>query len=73
MKCLGMYIGHDKIECYDKNWMKVYHDIETLFESWEKRKWTLFGKCSVINSQAYVKLIYTASIFESPEDEFIKK
>ena len=33
-----MYIGHDKIECYDKNWMKVYHDIETLFESWEKKE-----------------------------------
>ena len=53
--------------------MKVYHDIETLFESWKKRKLTLFGKCSVINSLALAKLIYTASILESPVNEFIKK
>ena len=34
VKCLVIYtyIGHDKIE----NWMKVYHDIETLFESLKK-------------------------------------
>ena len=53
--------------------MKVYHDIETLFESWKKRKFTLFGKCSVINSIALAKLIYIASILESPDDEFINK
>ena len=53
--------------------MKVYHDIETLFESWKKRKLTLYGKCSVINSLALAKLIYTASILESPDGEFIKK
>ena len=33
VKCLGIYIGHDKLECYNKNWMKVYHDAEKLFES----------------------------------------
>ena len=53
--------------------MKVFHDIETLFESWKKRKLTLFGKCFVINSLLLAKLIYTASILESPDDEFIKK
>ena len=33
VKCLGIYIGHDEIECFNQNWMKVYQDIETLFES----------------------------------------
>ncbi len=32
VKCLGIYLGHDKTECYTQNWMKVYHDIEKLFE-----------------------------------------
>ena len=32
VKCLGFYIGHDKEECYNKNWMKIYHDMEKLFE-----------------------------------------
>ena len=36
VKCnLGIYIGHDKEECYNKNWMKIYHDMEKLFESWK--------------------------------------
>ena len=33
VKCLGIYIGHDKEECYAKNWMKIYHNIENIFES----------------------------------------
>ena len=36
VKCLGIYIGHDKEECYNKNWMKIYHDMVTLFESWKE-------------------------------------
>lgn len=31
--CLEMFIGHDKEECFN-NWMKIYRDIEILFESW---------------------------------------
>lgn len=38
VKCLGIHVGHDKIECYNKNWMKIYYDIDTLFESWKRRK-----------------------------------
>ena len=33
IQCLGIYIGHDKEECYNQNWMRIYHDIEKLFES----------------------------------------
>lgn len=33
VKCLGICVGHDKTEGYNKNWMKIYHDIEILFES----------------------------------------
>ena len=36
VKCLGIYIGHDKEECYNKNWMKIYHDMVKLFESWKE-------------------------------------
>ena len=38
VKCLGIYIGHNKEKCYSKNWMDVYHGIEKLFESWKKKK-----------------------------------
>lgn len=73
VKCLGIHIGHDKIECYNKNWMKIFHEMETLFESWKKRKLTIFGKCTIINILAISKLIYVASILEIPDNDFIKK
>ena len=73
VKCLGIYLGHDKIECYNKNWMKIYHDTEKLFESWKKRKLSLFGKCCVINTLALSKLIYIASILTFQDSEYIKK
>lgn len=39
----------------------------------EKRKLTLFGKCTVINSLALSKLIYVASILEIPDEDYIKR
>lgn len=56
VKCLGIFVGHDKIECYNKNWIKIYHDIEILFESWKKRKLTLFGKVTVVILLPYLNL-----------------
>ena len=73
VKCLGIYIGHDKIECYNKNWMNVYHNIEKLFESWKKRKLTLFGKRTIVNTLAIPKLIYIATILELPDENYLKK
>ena len=73
VRCLGIFIGHDKVECYNKNWMKVYHDVEKLFESWKRRKLTLFVKSCIINTLALSKLTYIASILNSPENDFIKK
>ena len=39
----------------------------------EKKKINIIWESSVINSLALAKLIYTASILESPDGEFIKK
>ena len=73
IKCLGIYVGHDKEECYNKYWMKVYGNIEKLFESWKKRKLTIFGKCCIVNTLAISKLIYLGSILEFPDDDYLKK
>ena len=73
VKCLGIYIGHDKEECYAKNWMKIYHNIEKLFESWKKRKLTLFGKSCIVKTLAISKLIYVGSILGLPDNNYIKK
>lgn len=73
VRCLGIHIGHDKNKCNDLNWMKTYNDMEKLFESWKKRKLTIFGKSCVVNNLAVSKLIYIASILPLPENDFIKK
>lgn len=54
-------------------WMKIYNDMEKLFESWKRRKLTLFGKSCIINTLAISKLIYVASILCLPGKEFLKK
>ena len=72
VKCLGIYIGQDRIECYNKNWMKIYHEIDLLFESWKRRKLSLFGKCTIINALALSKMTYVASILELPDPKYIK-
>ena len=72
VKTLGIYVGHNKKMCYDNNWTKTENDIEKLFESWKKRKLTIFGKVCVINTSAISKLIYVASILEYPDENTIK-
>ena len=52
VKTLGIYIGHDKKICYENNWTNTVNDIQKLFESWKKRKLTIFGKVCVINTLA---------------------
>ena len=52
--------------------MKVYHDVEKLFESWKRRKLSIFGKCTIINTLALSKLLYIANILELPDKKFIK-
>ena len=72
LKCLGIYLGHDNDECFKRNWENTMNDMEKLFESWEKRKLTIFGKCEIINTLAIPKLIYIASILPLLPPNFIK-
>lgn len=44
--------------------MKIYYDIEILFELWKKRKLILFGKVIVVNFFVLFKFIYVFSILE---------
>ena len=56
--------------------IKIDEDRERLFQSWKKRKLTIFGKTCVINSEslAISKLIfYVVSVLPIPEDSLIKK
>ena len=73
IKCLGVYIGHDKKACYNMNWVKTIDDMENLLESWKKRTLTLFGKTCIINTKAVSKFTYKESIVRYPEESLIKR
>jgi hypothetical protein len=53
--------------------MKIYDDIEQLFESWKRRKLTLFGKPCIVKTLAIFKLVYVASVLNIPNNTNIKR
>ena len=67
VKCLGIYIGHNKEKCVELNWNPKILEFERLFESWKKRKLSLFGKVCIINSLGISKLVYNFSILDTPQ------
>ena len=72
VKILGIYIGHDAVECNEKNWIQRIQKMEKLLDSWRKRYLTLSGKVCIINSLALSKLYYCASILNFPNSENVK-
>ncbi len=68
VRCLGIYIGHDKNECLKKNWVDKLEKIKIIFERWKGRNLTIFGKILIIKSLATSMLIHTMSILEVPDD-----
>ena len=73
VKCLGIYIGHNKKECNEKNWLCKLKEFEKILDSWRSRRLTIFGKCQIINSLIVSKLLYVATILENPNQDIVKK
>ena len=71
VRCLGIFIGHDKAGNCQKNWYEKMEKIKILFERWKNRNLTIFGKILVIKTLAISKLIHAMSILAVPE-EFLK-
>ncbi len=68
IRCLGIFIGHDKIKCHEKNWTAKLDKIKIIFERWKSRHLSIFGKNLIIKSLASSILIHTMSILDTPED-----
>lgn len=73
VKRLGIYIGHNEVECNEKNWLCKLREFEKILDSWRTRKLTLFGKCQIINSLIVSKLLYVATILENPDQTIFKQ
>ena len=73
IRCLGIYIGHNKDACNDLNWYSKVNKMEGILEIWKtRRNLTLFGKVQVIKCLAMSGLIYTATNCEIPSTDIIK-
>ena len=44
VKALGIYFGHDKLQCEKLNWEPKIENMKSLIKTWEKRKLTMVGK-----------------------------
>jgi len=54
---LGIYVGHNKIECEQLNWRKKIEKMNRLFLSWSKRNLSILGK--VLITKALIIPIFT--------------
>ncbi len=60
VKCLGIYIGHNKKACIELNWNDKIKKMEVTLNSWKKRDLTLMGKILIIKTLAISQIVYSA-------------
>lgn len=72
VRSLGIYLGHNYKECYEKNWTSKLEKLERILSVWKRRNLTIFGKCTVVNTLAISKLVYNAFILSNPDNGFFK-
>jgi len=67
VRCFGIYVGHDKAKCFEKNWVEKLKKIENILEIWKKRQLTIFGKVTIIKTIIMSKLVYNFSLLSTPD------
>jgi len=68
VKCLGIYIGHSKELCCEKNWMPKVKRIQASLEVWKTRNLTLIGKVVLLKTMALSQITYIASVMCCPDN-----
>ena len=54
--CLGIYVGHDKTVCDQKNWYDKIEKLQSTLATWSKRNLTIFGSVTIIKALAISKV-----------------
>ncbi len=67
IRCLGVYIGHNKLLCQKHNWDDKLEEMQKLVDVWRLRNTTLIGKIVIIKSLLLPKIIYSALNTEIPD------
>ena len=68
IKALGVFFGYDKEEVRKSNWEYKLEKIDAMLNGWKKRYLTVFGKITVLRCLALSKIIYLASMIETPKN-----
>lgn len=67
VRCLGVYIGHNKERCYNLNWTRRLQQIQNVLNSWRSRHLTIFGKITIVKILACSKIYFPALMLCIPE------
>ena len=67
IKSLGIYYGHDNIECEKLNWEIKIEKMNNLFLSWSKRNLSMLGKILIIKALIIPMLTFIVSSCIIPE------
>ena len=62
IRCLGVYLGHNKQINDLKNFEEKINSIEAILKRWEKRELSLFGRVLILKTFALSKLVLPASL-----------
>ena len=66
IKTLGIYVGHDKHLCTERNWSDKIMKMKILLQRWQERQLTLLGKVTIIKSLALPIISYSISNCNTP-------
>ena len=72
VKCLGIYVGHNRDLCYEYNWLRRVDKIRKAIVFWNKRNMSIFGRVNIIKTYLLSKIVYPATVLPIP-DEIIKE
>lgn len=72
IKCLGIYVGHNKLLCEQLNWENKISNLEKILYTWGKRHLLIFGKVVIVNILGISKLVYNFTLLSVPENVIIK-
>ena len=58
VRCLGIFIGFNKAECFKLNWENKLKKFQEILDQWRTRELTLLGKVQIIKSLAVSQFTY---------------
>lgn len=68
IRCLGIYVGHSKEACCERNWMAKVKKIQASLQVWKTRNLSLIGKVLLLKTLGLSQIAYLASVVVCPDN-----